>query len=148
MSHVGTKHFSRAEYERSAEARRRGISNRIPEHLEAAAQRTLEMAESARCRLGVPLHVESGHRCMVVNMAVGGAPKSQHMKCEAIDVRSDYHTPAEVADAFAVDLHDQIITYDWLTITHASIREDNNRRQRLHSPAPGVYHEVPHARDE
>ena len=49
-------------------------------------QRVINMAQTIREELGVPVHVNSGYRCAEHNRAVGGAKKSNHMKGLAADL--------------------------------------------------------------
>ena len=51
--------------------------------LQNLAQRALE---PIRQHLGLPIKVNSGYRCMMVNTMVGGAPTSQHTRGEAADI--------------------------------------------------------------
>ena len=49
--------------------------------------RLIKILEEIRHRLGdIPLEINSGVRCPVHNMNVGGVPDSQHVKCTAADV--------------------------------------------------------------
>lgn len=45
--------------------------------------------ELVRLMLDKPIIVTSGYRCLDVNNAVGGSPKSQHLVCEACDFKAD-----------------------------------------------------------
>ena len=45
--------------------------------------------EPVRARFGRPVRVNSGFRCDAVNTRVGGSPKSQHRKAEAVDHEID-----------------------------------------------------------
>ena len=45
-----------------------------------------DVFEPVRTLLGVPLHVNSGYRCALLNTAVKGAPTSRHMLGLAADV--------------------------------------------------------------
>lgn len=79
-------HFSLAEFTASEVAARRGIDNSLPDSLLPAAKMVCGViGEPARAALG-PLHVNSGYRCRALNVAVGGARDSQHMRAEAMDL--------------------------------------------------------------
>ena len=54
------------------------------ENIEALVANVLD---PAREQLGMPIVVNSGYRCPKHNAEVGGVPRSQHMDCEAADVR-------------------------------------------------------------
>lgn len=47
----------------------------------------VEKLEKLRKRIGQPLIINSGYRTTKHNKAVGGSPKSQHMKGAAADIR-------------------------------------------------------------
>ena len=47
--------------------------------------RTMDGLQVARYAVGAPFRINSAHRCHVHNHAVGGAPRSQHLKL-AVDV--------------------------------------------------------------
>ena len=82
-----TPHFSFREFERSDTAKRLGIDNTVPKALRPNIQALCEnVLEPVRQHFGVPIHISSGYRCTALNKAVGGAPKSQHMKGQAADI--------------------------------------------------------------
>ena len=82
-----TKHFSIEEFERSERAKRLGIDNTVPKALRPNIQALCEnVLEPVREHFEVPIHISSGYRCTALNKAVGGAPKSQHMKGQAADI--------------------------------------------------------------
>ncbi|MBR3478112.1 MAG: DUF882 domain-containing protein [Bacteroidaceae bacterium] len=82
-----TKHFSIEEFERSERAKRLGINNTVPKALRPNIQALCEnVLEPVRNHFEVPIHISSGYRCTALNKAVGGAPKSQHMKGQAADI--------------------------------------------------------------
>ena len=49
-------------------------------------QRVIDMAQTIRDALGVPVHVNSGYRCEAHNSRVDGAKNSKHMKGLATDL--------------------------------------------------------------
>ena len=57
---------------------------KVKENVKALVERVLD---PARERLGMPVVVNSGYRCEIRNMTVGGAVGSQHVLGEAADVR-------------------------------------------------------------
>ena len=145
--YIGTPHFTRSEYERSDIAIVRGILNVIPLQFESNAQFVLETLESIRMYLGSALYISSGYRSLLVNKYVGSSRKSQHMKAQAADIYSRDRTRAEVAAAIEVGDFDQLITYDYgdsimRSMVHVSVVQSGNRRERLHSPSPGVYNVI------
>lgn len=59
-------------------------------------QLLVELAERARKHFGAPAHVVSGLRCQRWNQIQGGVANSQHMYGEAMDIRIDGVTAAEL----------------------------------------------------
>ena len=59
--------------------------------------RLVEGLQQLRDNLGCAIHINSPGRCTKHNASVGGAKKSQHLLLRATDVRSENHTPEEVA---------------------------------------------------
>ena len=49
---------------------------------------SLDLLQAARTRLNKPMIINSGHRCVKHNSAVGGRPSSQHLKI-AFDIRTE-----------------------------------------------------------
>lgn len=81
-----TAHFSWAEAARSQTADAKGIDNTIPELLRPNIVQVATTMEQVRALLGGhPLRVNSWYRCPELNKAIGGSPKSAHMKGLAID---------------------------------------------------------------
>lgn len=81
-----TQHFTLEEMCRSGAALRRGIDN-VPNAGEIDNLRRLceTILEPIRALLNVPMHVNSGFRCPVVNAAVGGKGNSAHLDGRACD---------------------------------------------------------------
>lgn len=90
-------HFSLAEMTVSGTARRLGIDNTPPPHVQKNLVRLAAELEKVRALSGKPLKVLSGYRSPKVNKAVGGSEKSYHMQgCAA-----DFDPPAGLThDAF------------------------------------------------
>ena len=84
-----SEHFTLRELERSATARRLGISNTAPNaavvHLQQLCTHVLE---PLRMDYGRPIRIGSGYRCPELNKAIGGATSSQHMSGKAADITS------------------------------------------------------------
>lgn len=81
-----------AEFTKSRTAERRGIDNSLtnPNHLANAAVLAEKIFQPIRDHFGCPIYVSSGYRSRELNLAIGGSPRSQHMKGEAIDIDMDY----------------------------------------------------------
>ena len=58
----------------------------VRQNIEALVANVLD---SLREAYGKPIYVNSGYRCEKHNKAVGGVPKSQHMRGEAADIHCD-----------------------------------------------------------
>lgn len=64
----------------------------LPEELDLELLDKLEILRSV---MGKPIRINSGHRCRMHNLAVGGAPYSQH-KGLAVDIALQQHNPLEL----------------------------------------------------
>lgn len=82
-----SKNFTLAELTKSNTATRLGISN-MPDKEGIHKLRLLatELLQPLRNAVG-PLRVTSGFRSESLNAAIGGSNKSQHTKCEAVDLQ-------------------------------------------------------------
>jgi zinc D-Ala-D-Ala carboxypeptidase len=129
-----SKHLSRAEFEFSPTAVRRGIANVMNETQLASAILLAEYVfEPLRAFRGAPIKVNSGFRSLALNQAIGGSSRtSQHMKGEALDLplsAQEFHFIREKL------LFDQLIWEfgndsqpQWV---HVSYKAKNNRKQVL-----------------
>lgn len=134
------KHFTMAELTASDTARKKGIDNTPPPDIAAKlAALANKLLDPARELWGAPITVNSGFRCPQLNVAIGGAAGSQHMKGEAADITTGTVTGNKllfdkiVAAQKRGDIaFDQLIdekNYSWL---HVSFRAGGNRNQILH----------------
>ena len=134
-----TPHFQLSEFERSKTASQLHIDNRIPARLIPSVKALCEyVLEPVRNHFGVPIHISSGYRCTALNKAVGGAPKSQHMKGQAADIYiKNQEMPLKaVCDWMVKHLdYDQIIWETrpsgskWIHVSYVS--EGRNRHKAL-----------------
>lgn len=129
-----SKDFSYNEFQSSKVALEKGIDNTIPSGSvkESIKVLTLNVLQPLRDRYGKPLIVSSGYRSAELNMAVGGATESQHVKGEAADILCN--SPAELAQiAYDMKLpYDQMILYP--TFVHFSHKlQDRQRGQILYN---------------
>lgn len=130
------KYFSIQELTKSATAQRLGIKNDPSigecQHLTALVDNILDPLREA---YGKPIIVSSGYRCEKLNRAVGGSATSQHVKGEAVDIRSVVDTPEENKKLFDLIVKlglpfDQLINeynYDWVHVSFST----RHRRQKL-----------------
>lgn len=82
-----SSHFSLEELTRSQTALRLGIDNQpSPAQLLALADLSINILEPVRRHFG-PFTPNSCFRSAALNRAIGGAPRSQHMKGEAADIK-------------------------------------------------------------
>lgn len=77
-----------------------GIDNTPPDAVVANLRVLARGLDRVRRLLGHPLVINSGYRCPALNVAVGGAPRSQHTEGHACDLECPaFGTPDEVARA-------------------------------------------------
>lgn len=106
----------------------------VEENLEGLVANVLE---PARQRLGKPITVNSGFRCVTHNQKVGGVHNSQHMRGEAADVCcEDNERLAEIIEANGK--YDQLIRYKGaggkIRFIHVSWKRNGvNRKQKFNN---------------
>ena len=83
-----SKNFTLSELTKSNTATRLGVSN-TPDKEGIHKLRLLatELLQPIRDCLSAPLRISSGYRSESLNKAIGGSNKSQHTKCEAVDLQ-------------------------------------------------------------
>ena len=130
------KYFTITELTKSATAKRNGIDNKpsatVERKLVALIEKVLDPLREA---YGAPIIVTSGYRCEKLNKAVGGAASSQHVKGEAVDIRTVSDKPEDNKKLYDLILKlklpfDQLINeygYDWVHVSYGS----KHRRQKL-----------------
>ena len=125
------KYFTIEELTRSDAARRLGIANTAPPEAVANLERLVaEVLDPLREAWGGPVHVNSGYRCQALNRAVGGAPRSQHMRGLAADVTVGSPAANHRLRALAIKLrlpYDQLIDEQHCAWLHISIAEAGQR---------------------
>ena len=119
-----SKHFSLSEFERSATATKHGIDNRVPwQYIPALQQLCKEILEPLRefINSSTPPHkgekervllINSGYRCPLLNVKIGGVYASQHTLGEAADIRLPVAKHTEQSDGEAHT--DMAVAYRWL----------------------------------
>ena len=134
-----SKNLSLAEVTKSATATRLGIKNEPDaweiENLRAIAECVFQpMRDSFKC----PIYVSSGFRSKLLNEAIGGSVRSQHIQGRALDLDADVFGVCTNADIFRYILNnlefDQLIweygtedNPDWV---HVSFVRDGVNRGR------------------
>ena len=131
-----SKNFSLEEMCRSNTARVRGLPN-VPnaEQVKNLQHLCENVLQPLRDHLGKPVVINSGFRSQAVNMAVGGAKNSQHMKGEAADIKCKDYPYAKMIYAWIMDN----LKFDQVTLerkgnavwVHVSFRAGSNRQQAL-----------------
>ena len=106
-----SRHFTLTRLIRSDTARECDIDNTPPPELLPNLRRLARGLDEVRRRLGHPLEISSGYRCPALNVAVGGAPSSQHTQGLAADFTCPgFGSPLAVARA----IRDSRIAFDTL----------------------------------
>lgn len=128
-----SQHFTLDEFTLSQTAERRGIDNTPPPHVMEALLRTAAYLEDVRARLGAPVIISSGYRCLELNRVVGSKDSSQHITGEAVDFTAPgFGAPRQVVDALA----ESEVPYDQLILefgrwVHISFRRHGARHMAL-----------------
>lgn len=80
-------HFTLRELTRSSVAARKGIDNTPSPEVATTLERLCnEILEPVRNHYGIPFSPNSGYRSPELNREIGGSPRSQHCKGEAVDI--------------------------------------------------------------
>lgn len=124
--------FTLGEFLRSETAARRGIDNMPPPDIFLALKRLAANLEDVHRLLGVPIHISSGYRCLVLNRAIGSKDTSAHVRGLAADFDApEYGPPIDVCRAiYASDIaYDQLIyEHTW---THIAWPEVGAKARRM-----------------
>ena len=143
-----TKHFSKLEMARCfrengarcKECRLAQPAKQLPYGIEENLQALVSnVLEPVRERLGMPIVVNSGFRCPIHNVAVGGVANSQHVRGEACDCRCDDNRRLA---KIIVELgkYDQLILYP--TFVHVSWKRGGGNRQEILRKTSAGYQKV------
>lgn len=127
-------HFSYFELTKSDYAMRHGLKNEPPVDILANLRRTAQYMELVREVLSnKPIHITSGYRSPIVNVAVGGTRNSAHCLGYAVDfVCPSFGTPYDVCRRLSTEVplqYDQLI-HEYGSWTHISF-DPRGRRQDL-----------------
>lgn len=129
-----SEHITLNEAIKSPTALRLGIIN-IPDATAMSNMRTIaaKCFEPLRKWYGKPININSFFRCKELNVAIGGALNSQHMKGEAIDMSAGNKIENKKIFDWCKEnlIFDQLINeYDYTWI-HISFRVLANRNQTV-----------------
>ena len=95
---LGLKHFTPWELLKPTNNSNRGVKNSPPpRELWDNIVPTIKVVDELRHRLGVPITINSSYRSPAYNRAVGGARASQHLRFNALDIRSAKASPLKIA---------------------------------------------------
>ena len=131
-----SSNFTAEELCKSSTGTRMGVANDpSPEELRCLGLLCMHVLQPIRQKLG-PIRVNSGFRNKIINRAIKGSRKSQHIEGKAADiiiVRDGKMDNSLIFDAvIELDLNfDQLIWEFGGRWIHISYNEDNNRRQVL-----------------
>lgn len=104
-----SSYYTLARLAHSDTALARGLDNTPPTEAIANLRRVARGLDRVRRLLGHPLEISSGYRSPALNVAVGGAPASQHTRGEAVDFCCPgFGSAADVARA----IRDSDIAFD------------------------------------
>lgn len=88
-----------------------------------------EVLEDIRKHFNEPVIINSGCRCVTYNQKVGGAPKSQHTRGMAADIKVSDISAATVAD-YVESRHARCSIGRYDTFTHIDVRATPTRWDR------------------
>lgn len=122
MTNRLSKHFTLMEAMKSQTGERLGLDNTPPNEI---IPRLIFVAETIlepiRAHYGVPFSPNSWYRSPALNRAIGGAPSSQHVKGEAVDIEVPGVPNIDLAKWVKAHLKfDQIILECWNGVDPAS----------------------------
>lgn len=130
------QYFTITELTKSATATRNNIDNSPTKQVEESLVKLVDnILDPLRKAYGKAIIVSSGYRCAKLNKLVGGSSTSQHVKGEAVDIRTVHDTPKENKKLYDLIIQlnlpfDQLINeynYDWVHVSFGP----KNRRQKL-----------------
>jgi len=105
--------FTAEEFTRSTYATRHGIDNALPDDLLESARMQAQGLERVRAVLSLPLHVDSGYRCLAVNRGIGSSDTSRHVVAGATDIICPAFGTAKMLAQKIID-YGKVILFDRL----------------------------------
>jgi zinc D-Ala-D-Ala carboxypeptidase len=148
-----TEHFSLEEFTNSTTALKLGITNTPnTDEIECLRQLCIHTWEPLRVDIGVPISMESGFRCELLNNAVGGVPDSQHRRGEAGDGNGQGLSPMDLIRRVvllkldfdeAIDEWDVDANTHWLHMSYTTRRPNRHFLQSaIRKNKQTVYHNL------
>ena len=129
-----TEHFRMDEFVYSAMAVELGLNNALPSEVIPAIRNLMVRRIYHR----QPMYIMSGYRSEELNRLVGGAPSSQHMKGEAVDIYTvDRNRLLEDLVASRLNF-DQAILYRTKGFIHLSLKKHGVNRKQILFKEEGV----------
>lgn len=134
-----TEHFRMDEFVYSAMAVELGLNNALPsEVIPAIRNLMVRLLEPLHIYHRQPMYIMSGYRSEELNRLVGGAPSSQHMKGEAVDIYTvDRNRLLEDLVASRLNF-DQAILYRTKGFIHLSLKKHGVNRKQILFKEEGV----------
>lgn len=126
-----SKDFSFSDFSRSEAAAAAKIENTIPAAVRPAIVALVENVLQPLRDYGLPLKIVSGYRCAKLNEHVGGAKSSPHLKGEAVDIRSPFYVPVDIARWIKM----LKVPFDQMTVhagyVHLSYKKSGLNREKI-----------------
>jgi hypothetical protein len=143
MRYFRTEELARCFRENGARCRKCPLkqpAGKLPDGVERNLEALVEeVLDPARERLGGPVKVNSGYRCVMHNREVGGVPASQHLRGEAADICCGDNR--RLAQIIVVNgRFDQIIVYP--SFVHVSWKRGGGNRKMILRKTSGGYQKV------
>lgn len=132
-----SKNFRLSEFLTSRTALMYGITNDVItiDIVNNISNLVNHVLQPLRDELGIPLHINSGYRCKLLNKKVKGVKSSQHLSGMAADITcADNLKALKVLQAMEFD---QLLVYGPTLkprFIHVSYNSANNRRQYIQYP--------------
>lgn len=128
MEYYLSENFTYKEFEESETADKLGIDNTITRDLirNNIKELVFHVLQPLRDKFDVPIHINSGYRCLKLNAAIGGVPSSQHVMGQAADIVVEGKTPIEVAEMIV----EMGLPYDQLGLYNEFVHVSVSSRQR------------------
>lgn len=103
----------------------------VPEPFLENVQLLATNLQVLRDYIGVPIHINSGYRTPAYNASVGGKKGSYHLKAMAADIRTDKHSPEQLAAIIETLIKERKMKQGGIgiykTFVHYDVRGRRNR---------------------